>query len=90
MSNLRQDFTWSDAVKPYPKKSKSMNQHKLNPFSISKDTIKFKLDESLDDEENCSKAFDHDQAKISMKDLCLEDKQRIANLIKELARYFFY
>jgi hypothetical protein len=26
--------------------------------------------------------------KVSLKDLCAEDKKRVANLIKELARYF--
>ncbi len=87
MSNLQQDFTWSDAVKPYPKKSQSMNQQKFNPFSFSKDSSKF--NNTPDNEENFSNMFDHSQAKISMKDLCLEDKQRIANLIKELARLIF-
>ncbi len=86
MSHVQQDFTWSEAVKPYPKKSQSMNQRKLNPFSITKETVNLKLNESSDDGENSSKALDYGQAKIGMKDLCLEDKQRIANLIKELAR----
>ena len=36
-------------------------------------------DDELMDETN-------DQHKISIKDLCSEDKQRIANLIKELAK----
>ena len=80
MSNFRQDFIWCEAEKPYPKKSHSMNKQNPNPFSISKDNLKSKLSEESTDNAYIG------QTKIGMKDLCVEDKQRIANLIKELAK----
>lgn len=47
--------------------------------------VLIQLSQSLDEQKLHSSASK--QSKVSLKDLCVEDKRRIANLIKELARY---
>ena len=59
--------------------TKSLNS---NPFNIE-NTNKNEL--VLENNEQSSSNKQQQQL-ISMKDLCTEDKQRIANLIKELAK----
>jgi hypothetical protein len=63
----------------YSFQTKSLNS---NPFNIE-NTNKNEL--LLENNEQSSSNRQQQQL-ISMKDLCNEDKQRIANLIKELAK----
>ena len=94
MQDLEEGFGWFKADKPYPTKcsnqSRSQKPKNLcNPFEIKKIN---KINESLNSSSFSSNEFklnahnDETKNKISMKDLCVEDKQRIANLVKELAR----
>lgn len=89
MSNLKQEFGWFKADKPYPTKCSNQTHNRTqntkktnNPFEIHN-----KINESLNSTSLSSNVCEEEkQNKISMKDLCVEDKQRIANLVKELAR----
>ena len=92
MSQLQQDFMWCKAEKPYPKKHR-VSSKPQNPFSLSsKEANSFQFDESsrISDNSGVNNGNIQEEPisiqKIGMKDLCVEDKQRIANLIKELAR----
>lgn len=53
-----------------------VQEKKTNPFS--------KLYESIESNES---NVNDSKSKLTIKDLCPEDKTRIANLIKELAKY---
>ena len=98
MSKQDMKFVWSKADKPHPTK---YNKPKAgNPFSITAQQNSQKMNESFCSDSNGTSDGTSDDysnepdscanrqttSQISMKDLCNEDKQRIANLIKELAR----
>lgn len=75
--------------KAYPKKSSTLfsfiNNKTTSNQSLNNNPFNIGTNETDSDR---SKSIDNDNGNriISMKDLCAEDKQRIANLIKELAK----
>ena len=72
-------------------KSQAQKQKSQNPFANSFSNIKKASYEDDSDESFCDdkskRSNETSGNKVSLKDLCDEDKQRIGNLIKELAKY---
>lgn len=64
-----------------PKADVKLKTSRVTATSVSMECLKGTGD-SVDEQNSCSKRI----RSASLKDLCLEDKKRIANLIKELAR----
>ncbi|XP_036740887.2 protein hinderin isoform X5 [Manis pentadactyla] len=64
-----------------PKADVKLKTSRVTANSVSMECLKGTGD-SVDEQNSCSKRI----RSASLKDLCLEDKKRIANLIKELAR----
>ncbi|KFO27395.1 Putative protein KIAA1328 [Fukomys damarensis] len=66
---------------PSPKADVKVKTSRVTDASISMESLKGAGD-SVDEQNFCKEGM----KSASLKDLCLEDKRRIANLIKELAR----
>ncbi|CAF0829765.1 unnamed protein product [Brachionus calyciflorus] len=87
--DIQSVLNWKKADKPFPKKSSPMasilqvnqaktSDKKSNPIS--------KLYESAESNSINNDSSNESKSKLTIKDLCPEDKTRIANLIKELAK----
>ena len=75
----------SDKNKSHTQKQKLQNPFTNSFSNIKKASYDDDSDESLSDEKS-KRSNETSANKVSLKDLCDEDKQRIGNLVKELAK----
>lgn len=78
----KKSITLISSLNLQPNQSKRPYQEKPNPFSTFYENI------NQDSSEESRNSDDVKANKLTIKDLCQEDKTRIANLIKELAKYW--